>query len=270
LFALAAARVWKKLDETTDDQVRRPLLRLVRLLSKRRVPEKSEDIPDAELQEIRSARERARLAAANFESAFEAGLAETSETIRRVADDPRFQQAVLLQNPTAMRQVQHSLQSSAGGRKKKDRQNEAFISSYLQRYCMKNDTVGFFGPVGWARFSESGTAVTAKPGPGLVKTSAIYFEHWCIEALAERLSENKALRPWFFPRCLPFFYLEGTRLYMPGGTSTTVSPAQANVLICCDGTRTAKQICYELANRQGSGFKTETEVFTNNTCCSCR
>ena len=33
-------------------------------------------------------------------------------------------------------------------------QREAKIAKYAQRYCAKNDTIGFFGPVGWATLDD--------------------------------------------------------------------------------------------------------------------
>jgi hypothetical protein len=36
------------------------------------------------------------------------------------------------------------------------RRREEVIASYWQRYCSKNDTIGFFGPLGWGGFSGNG------------------------------------------------------------------------------------------------------------------
>ena len=38
------------------------------------------------------------------------------------------------------------------------------VARYWQRYCSKNDTIGFFGPLGWGRFTEEGEAIEARVG----------------------------------------------------------------------------------------------------------
>ena len=60
---------------------------------------------------------------------------------------------------------------------------------------MKNDTVGFFGPVGWARLTSQGEAVTTLPGPDKVGARTVYFESWGIKSLAEKIAENKEALP---------------------------------------------------------------------------
>jgi len=35
------------------------------------------------------------------------------------------------------------------------RQREELIANYWQRYCVKNDTIGFFGPSGWGKLGGS-------------------------------------------------------------------------------------------------------------------
>lgn len=63
---------------------------------------------------------------------------------------------------------------------------EELVANYLQRYCVKNDSIGFFGPLCWARFADQEERIKAKPGAGLLETRGVYFEGWCIDALAEK------------------------------------------------------------------------------------
>src|SRR5215208_1637537 len=87
------------------------------------------------------------------------------------------------------------------------------LASYLQRYCTKNDTIGFFGPVAWGRFSESPEPITTRPGEDLLAARRVYFEGWAIDALADLLTEDPAMRPWLAPRSSPLLRREG-RLYV--------------------------------------------------------
>lgn len=44
------------------------------------------------------------------------------------------------------------------------RRRQDVVARYWQRYCSKNDTIGFFGPLAWGRFSGTGEAVAARVG----------------------------------------------------------------------------------------------------------
>src|SRR5262249_11370595 len=137
----------------------------------------------------------------------------------------------------------------------KEKQKEELAAKYLQRYCMKNDTIGFFGPVAWLRFNPECESIRAQAGPGLIDKSTFYFELWYIEALAEKLAEDTSLQEWMAPRRLPTFYLEGNKLYFPGGASTMLLGVQAAVLNRCTGEATAREIATGVMARGGSGVR---------------
>ena len=54
---------------------------------------------------------------------------------------------------------------------------------YWQRYCAKNDTIGFFGPLAWGSFGDA-TAV-ARPAAWSA-SRVVHFETWAMEAVAPR------------------------------------------------------------------------------------
>lgn len=62
------------------------------------------------------------------------------------------------------------------------RQREGVGAGYWHRYCAKNDTVGFFGPLAWGGFRDHGPAVDVGSG-ALVASREVHFESWCLEAL---------------------------------------------------------------------------------------
>jgi hypothetical protein len=62
------------------------------------------------------------------------------------------------------------------------RRREEVVASYWQRYCAKNDTIGFFGPLAWGRV-EDGPAIAVRAG-ALVAQRVVHLEVWAIEALA--------------------------------------------------------------------------------------
>jgi hypothetical protein len=112
------------------------------------------------------------------------GGEDESAALRRVASDSRFQEAVTWQNPSALRN--QILKAAAGPASKpsRQRQREELVASYWQRYTAKNDTIGFFGPLGWGRVRDDGPALSVNEGP-LVGERVVHFEHWGIQALAD-------------------------------------------------------------------------------------
>jgi lantibiotic biosynthesis dehydratase-like protein len=102
--------------------------------------------------------------------------------LRRVAADARFREAVTWQNRPAIRNaLDPLLRREPGTQNAKTRRQQLLVAKYLQRYCAKNDTIGFFGPVGWATIGADGHFAA---GPQLVDARAVFFEPWAIRALA--------------------------------------------------------------------------------------
>lgn len=216
-------------------------------------------------ERFREARASVDLALSQFQQAFEIDTAKLAEAIRDVAASPRFREAVIWQNRNAFHNGIDSLlrrTSDGSSRGSKYRQHEEMVAKYLQRYCAKNDTIGFFGPMGWAEFSHQAEAIEVRPGPHLIAARKVYFEGWCIDALAEKIATNKALQPWIAPRRRPWIRLEGNSLHVPFGGTLKLSPDHAAVLQACDGKRLAKQIAAELVHDPSSKLRSESEVYS--------
>ena len=97
-----------------------------------------------------------------------------------------FRTAVTWQNRAAMHNAVAKIAAGATTPASRQRQREEVVASYWQRYCAKNDTIGFFGPLAWGRVTDDGPAVEASRGQ-LVSESTVHFEAWAIQALAEAL-----------------------------------------------------------------------------------
>jgi hypothetical protein len=192
---------------------------------------------------------------------FEAETARVSEALRTTVQGGRFREAVIWQNRRAVHTgLDHLARTPGGQRDKKTRQREALVASYLQRYCVKNDSIGFFGPVGWCRVGRGPEAIVVRPGPGLLAARQVYFEGWCIDAITALLAHNPALRPWAVPRFAPYLRLEGAVLHVPGLGAIDLHPAQSAVLRSCDGAATARDLAVRLAGDPSSGLASEAEV----------
>ncbi len=115
------------------------------------------------------------------------------------------------------------------------RQREELIANYWQRYCVKNDTIGFFGPSGWGELGDCERTRFA-PGERMLRSSEVFFETWAIDRLAEVIEEIPHMREWLMPRRLSIIKLDGNALVEPVGRRTMLSPEQVAVLRSCDGT----------------------------------
>jgi hypothetical protein len=243
---------------------RRPLLKLQRALGKRRLPEPAAGgAAAAELAALAAGQERLAGARRELERCLAAEAERTSRELEQMVSDERFQEALLWQNRQAFHHLRESLLGKPDGpRNSRRRQNEELVASYLQRYCAKNDTIGFFGPVGWAELSHQGPAVVVRAGPRLLAERTVFFEAWGVDALARTLAADRAIQPWIAPRLLPFIRLEGDTLLVPGQTASRLQPGQAALLRACDGTRSARQLAGELREAATPGLRNEREVFT--------
>lgn len=202
----------------------------------------------------------------HFQEAFSAETVAVSRAIHAIARTDRFREAVLWQNQHA---IHTGIASLLGHPPEKtahisrQRSNEALVANYVQRYCMKNDSIGFFGPVGYANIVPLEEAIRVQPGTQLLATRSVYFEGWGIDALADVFSKNISLRPWCIPRLMPHVSIStsGT-LQVPFASPVRLSAAQNAILHACDGRRTAKDIAHHLLLKPIPVVHNELGVYT--------
>ena len=111
------------------------------------------------------------------------GPGDESERLSRTARDPRFQEAVTWQNPAALANAVLKVAARSPTKPSRARGREEIVASYWQRYCGKNDTIGFFGPLAWGRIADDGPPLHAHSG-GLVRSRHVHFETWAVQAVA--------------------------------------------------------------------------------------
>src|SRR3954471_19568691 len=81
-----------------------------------------------------------------------------------VARDPAFREAVAWQSRESLARAAPNLPPGAHGSPSRRRRWTDVVGSYWQRYCTKNDTIGFFGPLAWGSFAEDGDAIAVGSG----------------------------------------------------------------------------------------------------------
>jgi hypothetical protein len=195
----------------------------------------------------------------DYQAAYERATAQLSQQIRQIARDPAFREAIAWQNRAL---IADCLDKAAAGepRNVRGRNHESAIASYWQRYCVKNDTIGFFGPVGWAHWSTEDAAVRVTPGPDLLSRRTTYLEVWAVDAVARALEQDPRLMPWLPPRRVTSFDLVGRTLYRSSQRPVPLTEAEAELLGLCDGTRTAREIADQIVRSGHAELRVEQDV----------
>lgn len=245
-------------------QERRSIDKTMRRIQQGQLPESTETWA----ADLLAATQRLELLTQEFQAAFSSALNKTSRAIREAASDARFQEAVIWQNRAAWRRASEYLSRKDAdsadqefcARTSRSRAHEELIANYVQRYCVKNDSIGFFGPVGWATLSLDGDALTVQPGSSLVDLRSVFLESWGLDTLAATLAQNELLKPWLAPRKMPFIRLDDTSVILPGGSSFPISEPEAILIEACNGEDTAQDLATQLLRRIDGPFKSESEV----------
>jgi hypothetical protein len=184
----------------------------------------------------------------SFTAAWKAATAVLSGNIRAIAETPRFRLAVSWQNPVALETGIEPLlrRTENSGRDRKFRSHERLVASYWQRYCVKNDTIGFFGPLAWSRMAQE---TRLAPGPDLISRARVHIETWAIDALAATIQGEIDLDPWLMPRRTPFVQVVHGAVIEPGGTRVPEDSPVATALLLADGTLLARDLVARLIAR---------------------
>jgi hypothetical protein len=196
-------------------------------------------------------------AALHAEAAAAAG--RTSHFLRRVASEPDFAAAVAWQNRAAHANAVTTIRAGGDMAGSRRREREAVLWSYLQRYATKNDTVGFFGPIGWGQFADR-PGLEMRPGPALMRRRETYFEYWGIDLLAEASSADRAARASMAPRRVTAARLDGTVVRVLVGQEFEIPPAYARLLELCDGATPGARIAERLAAEPELGVESQEQV----------
>jgi len=184
-----------------------------------------------------------------FQREFDRQAINTATLLQEIARLPRFREALTWQNPrTYENTVQSMLRWRPGvdGRSHKHRFREELVARYWQRYCVKNEAIGFFGPIGWGLYDPSLPVTHFEPGEHLIDRCEVYFENWTVDRLSTALASNSDMAPWLAPRRVSFLRAEPGWVYLPGEPPFPATVAEVAILRKCDGRLTARQIAREL------------------------
>jgi lantibiotic biosynthesis dehydratase-like protein len=187
-----------------------------------------------------------------YDKAYADAVGRLSRVIAGVYADPRFQEAVAWQNPGLAQFLHdHDPGPDAPRRNQQQRNRELVVVGYLQRYCLKNDTIGFFGPVGWASAGHDGPGLVVVPGEQLLVRRTTYFEVWAIDKVAAGIARQGRALGWLRPRRARSVFLAGNVLHRPHQRPVTLTDAELRVLEACDGRATISEVLQAAGTPQG-------------------
>ena len=196
-----------------------------------------------------------------FLAAFDEAARAVGARLAGVAADRAFREAVSWQNPGAMIALDKLAAADPDGPStSKRREREKIVARYWSRYCGKNDTIGFFGPVCWISVTGGPDAVRGGPGPSLVRRRIVHFEWWALTAFADHYAADPAVRCWFPLTRQPHHELRDGVLLRPSHPPLRLPRADATVFALADG-RPAAEVARLAVADPDSGLRKEDDVY---------
>jgi hypothetical protein len=178
--------------------------------------------------------------------AYETATASLSAAVARTAADPAFREAVAWQNPALIGSCLDKLVRGEP-RNVRGRFHESTVVRYLQRYLLKNDTIGFFGPVGWALLSPDVPGLRVEPGENLLRHRTVHFEMWAVDEVARTLARRPDLSNWLIPRPALAVAISDGLLRRPLRPPVELTAEETAAFERCDGRRTVREVGHPAA-----------------------
>lgn len=200
---------------------------------------------------------------AKFNEVFNRERKEIGVRLWEIGQSPELREAIMWQNRQAFRDfVKPWLDTppdpEISNRWKKRR--ELLLTSYLQRYTTKNDSIGFFGPVAWGIISETDDKIAVGEGDEFLAYRNVFTEGWAIDALASAFSADSEVTRWLNPRRFSYIRLVGDKLFVGDEKPQTLPPKFVAVLARCDGRRNVSEIIEQILADKSGGINSEKEV----------
>lgn len=156
-------------------------------------------------------------------------------------------EAVFISNPDAAQRIAALVAERHAPNDSRKKQKIRLGWSYAQRFCTKNDTCSFFGPIAWGHFTDQQTAlagVSIPVGPWLAQRET-FFESWVIQRLVNQVNVQ-CPDPTRLPLALsPGCHLRGDVLHYPLDKSRRLTGPVLEVLIALAAGATSESQLYD-------------------------
>jgi Lantibiotic dehydratase, N terminus len=159
-----------------------------------------------------------------------------SAAVRQLLREDLFLEALTWQNPGAVGSwvAKHATGIRSGTELRRSGYRQVVLARYAQRYCAKNDTIGFFGPVAWASLDDSEVGLH-QFGTGGLRGGSTHFETWALEAIADAWAADERIAPHIPLRPHPAVSVEGDRLRRPWRPERPITPIGRALLTAARG-----------------------------------
>jgi hypothetical protein len=141
-----------------------------------------------------------------YERKFENEFPLVREHLYANVETTRFQEALLLSNPNMYVDALPSYARHFDLRRRSAnvKRVERRLYTYLQRFCTKNDTTSFFGPIDYGWCDDSVSEMTIERLSDNVPSRRLSrMAYWAAQALADLIAHDPAVELHLAPRLLP-------------------------------------------------------------------
>jgi hypothetical protein len=188
------------------------------------------------------------------EQVFDTEIMQARNVMKDRAQDPRFLEAVFLSSPSSHDGLSRYLKQWQNDQMPKwnsdARSKERMIFAYLQRFCSKNDTASFFGPVNYGRFDGTTASAVQRAFREEYRLGRrrVFVAHWVVKELAKKIAMEAEVLPHLKPRANPLVRsLGGNKFFFHGiNRSFSMQEQQARLFQAIDGAKTVREVADEL------------------------
>jgi hypothetical protein len=195
---------------------------------------------------------------AQARTTFAAEIVTRRQALREIVSNIRFQEAVWLSSPQmyTFGLLPFLARWHPEQRLSEVRRVERQLVSYLQRFCAKNDTASFFGPINYGDFAPRATSPMPGPGAEHVRQRAAFIAYWGVVALCAALASDKDIRPYLRPRLSPLCTLdiEASQAIVGGQKAVPLTAPRREVVRLADGARTVLDIAHAIGHSLDQTF----------------
>ncbi|RAY16148.1 lantibiotic dehydratase [Actinomadura craniellae] len=151
-----------------------------------------ERLPAARSQAHREAVATWRAAVDHYRHAYEKADVSATEALHLVLDREEVREAVYLSNPDAHRNMLEPFLARGTALNARWRRARRQMYTYVQRFCAKNETVSFFGPMAYGAARPGGGAVLRTD---LHPVRRVFFSGWAARELCRTIARSPRLLP---------------------------------------------------------------------------
>lgn len=131
-------------------------------------------------------------ALAQYVRAYQAADEQVGKELREVLATSQVSEAVFLSNPDVYRNMLQPFLAYQGALNSRWRRVRRQMYTYVQRFCAKNETVSFFGPMAYGTVGGGDDAQLRRDVP---RTRRVFLSHWAARALALAIARDSAILP---------------------------------------------------------------------------